>query len=530
MKRQTIIGSMLLNVANWVLKVILLICIGRSIDSINTRHGNIWVGVSVVLVAAGFVFSYLARLMKHKMENELCLIERKKFFDSLYSADWQIRSKQSNGSLTYISTSQIPEFAHEIVEIYAVGMKIAATVGAVICSVAALHYSYYFIYFILIPLCVYISLKAADICLATHEKRHLANSVHMSNLEESLFHAFEIRLLGQSTYFQKRYEESNQRAIESETAHQRSILKYRSVETLCTCTVTVFLLVHSIFLIKHSILTIGMLVPVLGYGTELFNCLSELNYIKDMLLDISTILRSISIFPAARPQGKRCTAVNTHHQEAISTKGLSFSYLDSKKVIRFNDIRIQRGEHIVIAGKSGTGKTTFFRILLRFCSNYDGTIHLFGVPLCHYPQNELLSKYIAYMPAEQFLFSDTIINNITFGNKKLAEQVKTVLHELGLNSILYDSDGTEKVISNGGENLSGGERQRILLLRCLCEEKEIYLLDEPTSQLDAVSEDKVIALIKRMCSEKTVILISHNDHMLNSFDRKVDIVHAGPCD
>lgn len=508
-----------------VLKVLLLMFIGKSIDVASKNIVNEWLGFSVFFLIIELILSYLDRLMKSKLENELCIIERKEFFENLYNTDWQLRCKYSNGNLTYISTSQIPELAHETIEIYYVGIRIISTVVTIICSIITLNAVYYIIYFIITPICVYISLKAADICLVTHEQRHKSNSEYMSRLEENIFNMFEIRLLGEKEYFKNQYSSSSTIAIDNEMKHQRSILKYRVIEKMCMCSITIILLLYTIFLIENSNLTIGMLVPILGYGSNLFNCLSETNYIKDMLLDITVIAETLSSFGGAKVCEFKPHNIALRCKALITTSNLSFSYHGMDNKIKFKDITINKGEHIVVSGKSGVGKTTFFRIMLRFCLDYEGDISFGGIPLSCYTQKELLSMFFAYMPQEPFLFNDTIINNITFGDKTKERIVNETLNKVGLNEIIYNSDGTYKFISNGGVNLSGGEKQRISLLRCLCEQKEVYLLDEPTSQLDAITEKKIIEIIKQMCAQKTVILISHNDIVKHNFDREVCITY-----
>jgi ABC-type multidrug transport system fused ATPase/permease subunit len=191
------------------------------------------------------------------------------------------------------------------------------------------------------------------------------------------------------------------------------------------------------------------------------------------------------------------------------------------KTITYSDIDIKKGKLIGIAGRSGSGKSTFIDLITGLVSPSDGFIHIDGIPLSDIQKKSWLASISC---ASQFVFilSRTVAENIAFG-KKIGEidfdKLRYVIYSVGLeDSINNLPKGYLTPLGDGGVSLSGGEAQRLALARALYKESELVILDEPTSSLDEKTSRDIIHMIKNLKNNSTIVVVSHSRELLDSCD------------
>lgn len=194
----------------------------------------------------------------------------------------------------------------------------------------------------------------------------------------------------------------------------------------------------------------------------------------------------------------------------ILFKDLNFSYNGNGEVLKKVNMRIEKDKKYAIVGLTGSGKSTIFKLLMGFYSDYMGEIYVLGRELRTYSAEEL-RRYISYVPQEVYLFNATIYDNVRYG--KLNANVEEVVEALKLANA-YDfvtklPNGIYTQVGEKGVNLSGGQRQRIAIARAILKNAPILLLDEPTSSLDSESEDLVIDALNKFMKNRTSIIIAH---------------------
>jgi len=212
----------------------------------------------------------------------------------------------------------------------------------------------------------------------------------------------------------------------------------------------------------------------------------------------------------------------------IRIQNLQFGYSQKKKVFRGVSFRIPTGKITAIIGKSGHGKSTILKLLLRFYNIKKGKIFLDGENIETYSIKSLRSK-MAYVSQKPVLFNDTLWNNVTYGVNRFIskKEVLQLLSRLDLGNFLAKIDhNLNAEIGDGGSLLSGGEQQRLCIARALLKNFEILLLDEATSSLDVDSERKVLDVLKEMHRGKTIILVSHRISTLKNSDKAI-FIHEG---
>jgi ATP-binding cassette subfamily B protein len=183
-------------------------------------------------------------------------------------------------------------------------------------------------------------------------------------------------------------------------------------------------------------------------------------------------------------------------------------------------LNIKKGEKVAIVGRTGSGKSTIAQLLLRMYDIQKGMIAYDGVPVNKISLGSLRSQ-ISYVPQDVFLFSETIRNNILFGNKDASdEQVRQAARDASiLSEIEKFPEGFETMVGERGVTLSGGQKQRISIARALVRNPEIVIFDDCLSAVDGKTEKEIINNLYAYLQDKTAVIITHRIFSLFKFDK-----------
>ena len=208
---------------------------------------------------------------------------------------------------------------------------------------------------------------------------------------------------------------------------------------------------------------------------------------------------------------------------SVGFEKVTFSY-EGRTVLRGIDLEAAPGEIVGIVGPPGSGKSTLLSMVPRLYDVDGGRITIDGRPVQNLPLRELRQS-VAYVPQEPFLFAGTIGENIMFGcpNGCLA-RLDRVLDDAGLTETLERfPSGLETVVGEKGILLSGGQKQRIALARALLVDAPIFLLDDPISQVDTGTGQRITRTVKELAGEKTILVVSHRLSAVRFANRIVTI-------
>lgn len=226
------------------------------------------------------------------------------------------------------------------------------------------------------------------------------------------------------------------------------------------------------------------------------------------------------IFSIAPENDKESYSKIPENWKYIYFNNVSF-YHSTKSTNGINNINIKFpiNKHIGIIGKSGSGKSTLAKLIVKFYMPNKGDIFIDNVNISTLDTNSIRSE-IVYIPQQSFFFSGTIRDNLYLGLDEIPEDVElfTVLDYTGLTQYIDSLPlGIDTYIEENASNLSGGQKQKLAISRALLSKSRVIILDEATSAIDHETEIDIFNKIFTM-ENKTIIIISHNDTLINKCD------------
>jgi ATP-binding cassette subfamily B protein len=311
-----------------------------------------------------------------------------------------------------------------------------------------------------------------------------------------------------------------------------SCLKWNTViATILFISIYILLHVFSTYLFWLGEIDIFLLIAILITIVYYIPCIYAMNSIvPDFMADMGVIratdgfIRELYTYHAlAQPE---TTIDNKLLNGEIHIHGLSFGFVPDKLIFDNFNLTIYDRERVAIAGPSGNGKTTLIKLIMGFLPVPDNTITIGGHDINHYSLNEL-RKQITYVNQNTKLFDATVLDNIVYGNPNASrEDVDHVLKTYGLGGIFKNMDPDhflDTPVGVEGSHLSGGQRQMILILRAILKHNPIVILDEPTSAIDKDNKTYVVRAIEVLSEHSTLILITHDNDLLQLVDRTVQL-------
>jgi subfamily B ATP-binding cassette protein MsbA len=236
------------------------------------------------------------------------------------------------------------------------------------------------------------------------------------------------------------------------------------------------------------------------------------------------------------PEPDRGTTPVARAKGEIVMERVSFRYPETNEYALENiSLQLKPGETVALVGRSGSGKSTLVQLLLRFYTPDHGEIRLDDLVIEEYALADYRSQF-GVVSQNISLFSDTIINNIAFGQRADASYESVLAAARQAHAIEFIEalpDGLDTTLGDGGAGLSGGQKQRLAIARALLKDAPILVLDEATSALDTESETYIQEALAEFCKDRTTLVIAHRLSTIENADRVVVldqgcVVASGP--
>ena len=347
----------------------------------------------------------------------------------------------------------------------------------------------------------------------------------------------EIKIYNLKNYFLNEYLLNEKKIVSVEVVKKMlQILPKIGIELICIAIFIIFISLNSENP-KQIIPFLGLLTFILYRSQPLIASLTSLT--AALQVHRTQINEGMKIIENTKIEEKKIiqqlneNSVYFGKNPKIDIQNLTFSYLDEEKlkpIFSNLNLQLQFGKIYALAGKNGSGKSTFADLLIGLLKPKEGKILINDKNINQFPNSWI--NYVSYLSQNYFLFNDTIKNNITlqqrqnktFDNEKYDRAIR--ISNL-INEFEKFSNKDETKLNNSGRNLSGGQKQRIAIARLIYKSSKIIILDEPTASLDQISSDLMIKMLQEIKKDKLIVIISHSKEILDSCDEILSIDHFG---
>ena len=305
----------------------------------------------------------------------------------------------------------------------------------------------------------------------------------------------------------------------SNEKYMKKTLIYQPLNTISAAISYVLAVACGFYFINSGMMTIGQLISVcvvIGMLQWPYIAISELVII---IIEIRQATKRVLEISDRKPEVNNDLAeYDFEFNNSIEFKNFSFSY-DDKNVLENINFKINKGETIGIVGKTGSGKTTLIKQLLRLYPVEKGSLLLDNQGIEKYYDYSVREK-MGYAPQEYQLFSKTIKDNILFYRENLEDNLEQALILSDIKKDIENfKDGINTLVGENGISLSGGQKQRLGIARAILANPDILILDDSLSAVDANTEKTIIENIKNHRQGKTNIIVSHRISAVRHADK-----------
>ncbi len=259
--------------------------------------------------------------------------------------------------------------------------------------------------------------------------------------------------------------------------------------------VTAGVLLAFLFLVNLLISPVQVLVEILDFAQSAASGLRRVVQALDAPIEI--------------PEAENATDLPAGSLD-VEFEDVGFKYVDGPEVLSDVSVRVAPGSRVAVVGATGSGKTTFAKLLVRLLDPDRGVIRISGTDLRQVGRRSLRSR-VAFVPQEGFLFTGSVADNVRYGRPEADdEEVLAACHELGLDRWLGQlAEGIHTPVGERGSSMSAGERQLVALVRAWISNPDLLLLDEATSAVDPALDVELRGAIDRLIAGRTSVTIAH---------------------
>jgi len=340
-----------------------------------------------------------------------------------------------------------------------------------------------------------------------------------SNLVESLFGIDTIKNLNLESIIKSKFKDTYNHFLNNNYSFNKTIINLEQVQDFISTITSIVITYLGIYFYKKNILSLSNVIIYNSLIISFFISLKNIISLDELFVQSKNSYKRINSLFKEKMYTSQSKKINYISKILISN--LYYSYNTSKTLNNIN-FSIDKGDYIFIKGKSGSGKSTICKLITKQLKCDKDMIKINNIDINELSKDDILNN-ICYVSQNEYIFTDTILNNIKVYKEASKKQIDKVIKVTGINKLLKDRNITlDFLLEENGHNISGGERQRIILARSLLQNKKVLILDETMNELDIDTEKDIIKKLKKEFNI-TLILISHRDNNSDLFDKIIEI-------
>lgn len=344
-------------------------------------------------------------------------------------------------------------------------------------------------------------------------------------IEERLTASEDLRANGAEAHTMWRFVEDSGDALRSSVKREAAFLRmWWALQTAVTVG-TVGTLALSAGLLSREVITIGTAFLLFQYVQLMARPLEDLVQQLETVQKASGAMGRVTELLARRPTVVDAGTVSPAPGPlSVSSRAVGFAYDEAQTILRNVNLEVTPGRSVGVVGRTGSGKTTFSRLLLRLVEPTSGRLELGGVTITDIPLAELRRR-VALVPQEVELFEGSIRDNVTmFDPAPTTADVERALRAVGLDLLV--PAGIDRPLGAAGAGLSAGQAQLLALARVWLRQPDLLVLDEATARVDPVTEQQISAAVAQLMVGRTTFIIAHRLSTLDLVDEIVVFDHG----
>ena len=476
----------------------------------------ILIGAIVIFIYASL--NFISLRLRNKLVRQIMSRYKNKVFKSILDRDYREFSKEKSGKFISILTENMKKIEQDYLHQY---FNISKNISLMIFSLVAMFIGNWFLTLLviiasIIPMMIsgFIGQKSASL----QNSSMIADQKYLAKVKDILAGFLVIKSFNVKEAICEDYSHESEKFDEINFIKGKFDILAYVISQLSGMIVFLVAFGGGMYLIFGGHTTIGSVTAIVQLVNFVVMPLNEIGMGMSKFREGQATLNSFEVKDVIELQTGK---TKEYFDDVISFSNVDFSYPNAEEKI-FNNLSLQikKGEKIAIVGMSGSGKSTFLNLLLRFYDVTSGYISIDNQNL-QAISAESLYNLMTIVQQDVYIFDDTLRANITLNQFFTDEEIKQAVQQSGLESYILENElGLQTLCGENGSNLSGGERQRLSIARALIRKTPILLLDEATSSLD----NKVTTEIENSILEiqdLTVLVVTHklNKSMLKRYDR-----------
>ncbi len=487
------------------------------------------------LVAVGFFLTYMARLgtdslagmLNFRAVQKMIFRSRLSLLRHLQRLSAEYHDNRPFGDTLHRLQNDVDQVATLSGDVIPSVLRMVTVFTLVMATMLVLNYRLTVIVLPLIPVFILVRRRFHDRLRRASDSVQEQSGKVIGFLEEHLSSIVQVQLLSCEQREARRFARLSGGAMRAQVKRRGTELFFSALLYLIIVAGMASVLGYGGYLVMSGRLTPGSLVAFYGYTLQLFIPLYGVVDIYSKLQRAgASIRRLMEITEAETVLRDRPGALTLKPDAAgvVELKDVSFSYDAERPVLNALSLRVNAGERVAIAGRSGNGKSTIARLVARLYDVRSGTILIEGADVRDIKLKSLRSSVI-FVPQDPVLFDVSLRENLLYGNAAATDdELDQVAHLAQLETLIHKLPrGWDEPLGPRGNRLSGGERQRVALARALLQRPKVLILDECTSALDAFTERRLLEALESFLQNVTTIVISHRPFPTRWADRVIQL-------
>ncbi|WP_407421505.1 ABC transporter ATP-binding protein [Methanobrevibacter sp.] len=504
------------------------------INAMNAHTGTIdfntlffLLGVVVVLYIISAIFSYLQSWFLIDISTDISFNLRNRIMDKITQLSMENVDENKRGDILSRITNDVDSLQTGITQSFIQLMTAVITIVGVVVMMLYINVWMTLAALILIPIAFILITLITKYSQSYFLKQLAYKGSLNAQIEETFVGHDIIRTFNQEEIEMEHFEYDNENWFKHEWKSQFfSSFNGPLMNFISNLAYVAIAVLGAIFVIQKTI-AVGDILAFFQYIKNFTQPIQQItrvmNLVQTAMAASERIFEFLEIDNEENPSDVKISSL----KEEITFENVCFDYNEGENVIRNLSFKVKKGDKIAIIGETGAGKTTIVKLLMRFYDVDSGEIKIDGININDYDKHSVRSL-MGMVFQDSWLFSDTIANNIRYGNlnatdDEVVDAAKSVHADDFIRQL---PEGYDTVLNEDSDNISHGQKQLLTIARTILTDKEILILDEATSSVDTRTEKLIKEAMDKLMENRTSFIIAHRLSTIRNAD-KIIVIEKG---